>query len=116
MPFAAAWMDLEMIILSQPDKDKYHMRSLIRGIQKMIQMNLFTKETQTQKTKLWLSKGKGGRDKFRSWGLTQTHIVVGYKTDNQQLPIRTGNYTQYLAITYMGKESAEEYIQSHIYI
>ena len=35
MPFAATWMDLEMIILrkvSQKEKDKYHMVSLICGI------------------------------------------------------------------------------------
>ena len=35
MPFAATWMDLEIIILSevsQMEKDKYHMISLICGI------------------------------------------------------------------------------------
>ena len=35
MPFAAIWMDLEIIILSevsQKEKDKYHMISLIYGI------------------------------------------------------------------------------------
>ena len=35
MPFAATWMDLEIIILSevsQKEKDKYHMISLISGI------------------------------------------------------------------------------------
>ena len=35
MPFAATWMQLEMIILSevsQKEKDKYHMISLICGI------------------------------------------------------------------------------------
>ena len=35
MSFAATWMDLEIIILSevsQKDKDKYHMISLIGGI------------------------------------------------------------------------------------
>ena len=35
MPFAATWMDLEVIILSevsQKEKDKYHMISLICGI------------------------------------------------------------------------------------
>ena len=34
MPFAATWMDLEIIILSEvkSDKDKYHMISLICGI------------------------------------------------------------------------------------
>ena len=34
MPFAATWMDLEIIILStvsQTEKDKYHMMSLICG-------------------------------------------------------------------------------------
>ena len=35
MPFAATWMDLEIIILSevsQKEKDKYHIISLICGI------------------------------------------------------------------------------------
>ena len=35
MPFAATWMDLEMITLSeisQKEKDKHHMVSLICGI------------------------------------------------------------------------------------
>ena len=34
MPFAATWMDLEIIILSvsQTEKDKYHMISIIRRI------------------------------------------------------------------------------------
>ena len=35
MPFATTWMDLEIIILSevsQTEKDKYHMISLICGI------------------------------------------------------------------------------------
>ena len=35
MPFAATWIQLEILILSkvsQKDKDKYHMISLISGI------------------------------------------------------------------------------------
>ena len=32
MPIAATWMDLEIIILSKTEKDKYHMVSLICGI------------------------------------------------------------------------------------
>ena len=35
MPFASTWMELEILILSevsQKEKDKYHMMSLISGI------------------------------------------------------------------------------------
>ena len=35
MPFAATWMELEILILSevsQKEKDKYHMMSLISGL------------------------------------------------------------------------------------
>ena len=42
MPCAATWMDLETVILgevSQTEKDKYHMISLLGGSQKLIQRN-----------------------------------------------------------------------------
>ena len=58
-------MDLEMIILSeesQTEKDKCHVRSLIHGILKKDTNKLIYKteiEPQTQKTNLWLPKGKG---------------------------------------------------------
>ena len=51
LPFVAIWMDFEVIISSevnQQEKDKY-MISLTCGILKMIQMNLATKQTQTQR-------------------------------------------------------------------
>ena len=52
MPFATTWMDLEIVILSevsQTEKEKYSVISLIcRIFKKMIQMNLFTKQKQTQ--------------------------------------------------------------------
>ena len=44
MQFAATWMDLEIIILSevsQSEKDKYHMISYVES-KKTRQMNLFT--------------------------------------------------------------------------
>ena len=50
MQVAATWMNLEIIILSdvsQTEEDKYHMISLIWGIEKkMIRINLFTKQKQ----------------------------------------------------------------------
>ena len=32
MPSAATWMDLEIVILSKTEKDKYHMMLLICGV------------------------------------------------------------------------------------
>ena len=53
MPFAATWMDLEIIIVSevsQTDKHKY-MISLSVEPKKMIQMNAFTNQKQTHRLK-----------------------------------------------------------------
>ena len=47
MPFAAPWMELETLILSevsQKEKDRYHMISLISRILYMAQMNLSTEK------------------------------------------------------------------------
>ena len=66
MPFAATWMDLEMIILSevsQTEKDKYCIISHICGIQKSATDELICEEeieSQMQKTNLWLPTGDGG--------------------------------------------------------
>ena len=61
MPLAATWMDLEIIILrelTQKNKDKYNMKSLICGIKKVIQMDLFMKRKQTHRHRKenWLPK------------------------------------------------------------
>ena len=67
MPFAATWMDLEIVILSevsQTEKEKYRMISLICGIfffLKMAQMNLFTKQKQTHRLRERTYGYQGGR-------------------------------------------------------
>ena len=77
MPFAATWMDPEIILseISQTEKDKYHIISLICGILKNDKNELTYKteiDSQTWKTNLWLPKGKEGAY-IRSLGLRYTH-------------------------------------------
>ena len=63
MPFAATWMELETLILSQvsqKEKDKYHMLSLVSGIRCMLQMNLSTeKKLMDLENRLVVAKGEG---------------------------------------------------------
>ena len=44
MPFAATWMDLEIIILSEVSQTNIQCYHLYVESKKMIQMNLFTKQ------------------------------------------------------------------------
>ena len=74
MPFAATWMDLEIIILgeiSQREKDKYRMISLICWSLKKTDTNdlIYKTETdsQTQRMNLWLPGGKGGEGRGIDW-------------------------------------------------
>ena len=71
MPFAATWMDLEIIIpseVSQKEKDKYHMIEVICGIWNIIQMNLFTKQKHRHKKQIYgYQRGSGERDKLGVW-------------------------------------------------
>ena len=66
MPFAATWMDLEIVILSevsQTEKDKYCMISLVCGILKNGTNELIYRteiELKMQKTILWLPGGMRG--------------------------------------------------------
>ena len=68
MPFAATWMNLEIIILSEVVRKRQMSYNIVYiwNLKKVTQMNLFTKQKQTykQKTNLWLPKGKG-REKRR---------------------------------------------------
>ena len=65
MPFAATWTDLEIVILneiSQTEKEKYRMISLIsRILKKMIKMNLQNRNRLTDlENKLTVTGGKNG--------------------------------------------------------
>ena len=69
MPFAATWMQLEIPILSEvscKEKVKYHMISLICGIQNMAQMNLSTQQKQIHRHREQTRSCQGGGG--REWG------------------------------------------------
>ena len=62
LPFVTTWLDLEGILLSeisQKEKDKYHMISLICQIQKQNKQNKQNKTHKIQRTDQWLPEGRG---------------------------------------------------------
>ena len=81
MPFAATWMELETVILSevsQKEKDKYHMISLISGIYYTAQMNFSTeKKIMDLENRLVVAKGEGkGEGWLGSLGLIDTNYCL----------------------------------------
>ena len=70
MPFAAIWMDLEIIILSevsQTEKDKYYMILLICGSKKQYKLTYLQNRNRLTdiENKLMVTKGAcGGKDKL----------------------------------------------------
>ena len=97
-------MDLEIVIMSevsQTEKEKCHMTSLICGMEKkMIQMNLLTKQKETHRLREWnygcpWLKARG-RD---SWGVWDGHVQAArFKMDNQERP--TPQYMELCSILY----------------
>ena len=69
MAFAATLLEITILSeLSQKEKDKYHMISLICGIYNMTQMNLSMKQTDRHRGQMWLPKWEWGRDGMKVWG------------------------------------------------
>ena len=87
MPFAAIWMDLEIVILSDINQTKTNIWYCLYGEPKKKRYTwTYIQNSQTQETNLWLSKGKagGGGGKLGVWD-SHTHTSI-HKTDNQQEP------------------------------
>ena len=81
MPFAATWMDLESVIMSeisQTEKEKYHMITHIWNL-KRNSMNELTKQKQTHRLREQIngSRGKVGETGYLgSPGWTSTHCHI----------------------------------------
>ena len=71
--FTETWTGLEIIVrgeVSQKERDKYHRMSLKSGIEENDTNEFLHKaetDPQTQKTNLWLSKGKDRRENLGVW-------------------------------------------------
>ena len=68
MPFAATWMDLEIVILCeviQIEKDKYHDIPDLWNLKKNVQKNLYTKQiVKDVENKLTVAGVEVGREKL----------------------------------------------------
>ena len=104
MPFAARWMKLEILILSevsqnvsQKEKDRYNMISLICGIQHIAQMNLSTEQKQSYRHG---EQTCGCQEGARRSGMDLEFLVNRGKllhfewTDNKFLLYSSGNNVQ----------------------
>ena len=97
LPTAKMQMGLEITIQSEvSQKNKYHKLMHICGIQKNGIDDLICKaeiETQTQRTNIWISVGKGG---YWEVGIDiYTLLILCIKQlTNEKLLYSTGNYTQ----------------------
>ena len=64
-----------------------------------------TGESQTQKTNLWLPKGKEKGRISQDYGINRYTLLHIKQISNKDLLYNTGNNIQYLVITYNGKYS-----------
>ena len=67
MPFSETWIDLEIIILGKSDRERQISYDItyVWNLKKMIQMNLFTKQTLRHRKQTYgYQRGKEGRDKL----------------------------------------------------
>ena len=74
----------------------------------MIQTNLTEIESQTQKTNLWLPKGKEGRWTNQEFEINRYTLLYMEQINNKALSHNTEKYIQCLIITGNGKESENE--------
>ena len=94
MPFAATWMQLEIIILSevsQKEKDKYHIISYVESKNLKYNTNVLKykieTDSQTQRTDLWLPRGR--------WGGGGMDWEFGMQTIIQRVDIQQGPTVQH---------------------
>ena len=63
-----------------------------------------------------VTKGERGGGINQEFGINIYTLLYTKQITNKDLLYSTGNYTQYLVITYKGKESEKEYMCIYIYV
>ena len=117
MPFAATQMDLESVILSelsQREKEKYCMTSLLCGLRKeMILMNLLTKEKETHRLR---EQNYGCRwvGTVGEFGVDMCTLLYLKWINNKDLLQSTWNSAQCYVAAWIGEEFGGERI--HVYV
>ena len=99
MPHAATWMDSEIIILSkvsQKEKEKCHMISLICGIQHMAQMNISMIQTHKHREQTCGCQGREriGEERIGSSRLADANYYIQDGLKKKVLLPSTRNYIQ----------------------
>ena len=107
MPFVATWMELETLILrevSQKEKDKHHMISLISGIWYTAQMSLSTeKKLMDLREHSCGCRGRwGGCGMGLKFGINRCKLLHIEWISNEILLYSTGNYIQSLVVEHDG--------------
>ena len=75
-------------------------------------MNLITKQKQTHRHRKQTYGYQGGKRKGginQEYGIKRYTLLYIKQINNKDLLYSTGNYIQYLVITYKGKESEKKY-------
>ena len=109
MPFAATWMQIEIIILSevsQKQKDKYYYISFICGFYNTTQMNLSMKQKQNCRRREQTGGcqgGGGGRGMDWVFAISRCKLVYIEWINNKVLLYSAGNYIQHPVINHNGK-------------
>ena len=104
MPFSATWMQTEILILSkvsQKEKYKHHIISLICGIKDVAQMNLSTIQKQTRRHGEQIYGCHRVREEMQgtgSLGFSRCKLLHLEWISNEILLYSTGNYVQSLGI------------------
>ena len=110
IPFAATWMNLEIIILSEVRKKNtniilYYMQNLKYDTDEFIYK--IETDSPTQKTDLWLPRGRGFGRGTGSLGFQMQ--IITYGMDKQDPTVQHGNYIQYFVVNHNEKESEKNH-------